>query len=102
MEHRKVEKSKQHVDATRRLLEANVYPVLGARPIAEIESPEIRHCLSLGRVYFNTDAAYYVKLFGFIDWNISFCSNWDNRPPSHFSGSDYGTSSRITHMFGNK
>jgi integrase len=41
MEHWKVEKSKQHVDATRRRLEANVYPVLGARPIAEIEAPEI-------------------------------------------------------------
>jgi integrase len=41
MEHWKVEKSKQHVGATRRRLEANVYPVLGARPIAEIEAPEI-------------------------------------------------------------
>jgi integrase len=41
MEHWKVEKSKQHVDSTRRRLEANVYPVLGARPIAEIETPEI-------------------------------------------------------------
>jgi hypothetical protein len=55
-----------------------------------------------GRVYFNTDAAYYVKLFGSVDWNISFYGNWDNQPPSHLSGSDYGTSSGITYTFGNK
>jgi hypothetical protein len=55
-----------------------------------------------GRVYFNTDAAYYIKLFGSIDWNISFYGNWDNRPPAHFSGSDYGTSSGISYSFGNK
>jgi len=41
LEHWKFEKSKQHVDATRRRLEANVYPLLGARPIAKIETPEI-------------------------------------------------------------
>jgi len=55
-----------------------------------------------GRVYFNTDAAYYIKLFGSIDWNISFYGNWDNQPPPHFSGSDYGTSSGISYTFGNK
>ena len=36
-----VDKSAQHVDSTRRRLEANVYPHLGARPIDEIETPEI-------------------------------------------------------------
>jgi hypothetical protein len=55
-----------------------------------------------GRVYFNTDVAYYIKLFGAIDWNISFYGNWDNNPPVHFSGSDYGTSSGISYTFGNK
>jgi integrase len=40
-EHWRVEKSEQHVDSTRRRLEANVYPHLGARPIAEIEPPEL-------------------------------------------------------------
>jgi hypothetical protein len=55
-----------------------------------------------GRVYFSTDAAYYIKLFGSIDWNISFYGNWDNQPPVHFSGSDYGTSSGISYKFGNK
>ena len=41
MEHWKVDKSAQHVDATRRRLEANVYPLLGSRPIGEIEAPEL-------------------------------------------------------------
>jgi integrase len=34
-------KSPRHVDTTERRLESNVYPLLGARPIAEIEAPEL-------------------------------------------------------------
>jgi integrase len=41
LDHWKVDKSQQHVDSTRRRLIANVYPELGARPIAEIEPPEL-------------------------------------------------------------
>jgi integrase len=41
LEHWKSNKSEQHVDTTRRRLETNVYPLLGARPIAEIEAPEL-------------------------------------------------------------
>jgi integrase len=41
LEHWKIDKSAQHVGTTRRRLEANVYPLLGARPIAEIEAPEL-------------------------------------------------------------
>jgi integrase len=37
----KVNKSSRHVDATRRRLEANVFPAIGARPIALIEPPEL-------------------------------------------------------------
>ena len=55
-----------------------------------------------GRVRFNTDAAYYVKLFSNLKWNISFYGNWDNRPPPGFSGSDYGTSSGVSWTFGLK
>ena len=40
-EHWRVEKSRQHVDATRRRMEANILPLLGTRPIAEIEAPEL-------------------------------------------------------------
>lgn len=55
-----------------------------------------------GRVFFNTNVTYYVKLFRRLTWNVSFYGNWDNQPPSHFSGSDYGTSSGIGWKFGNR
>jgi len=55
-----------------------------------------------GRVFFNTNATYYVKLFRHLTWNVSFYGNWDNQPPSHFSGSDYGTSSGLGWKFGNR
>jgi integrase len=41
LEHWSVGKSPRHVDTTRRRLEANVYRLLGARPIAEIQAPEL-------------------------------------------------------------
>jgi integrase len=41
LEHWKTGKSPRHADVTRRRLEANVYPKLGGRPIAEIEAPEL-------------------------------------------------------------
>ncbi len=34
-------KSSRHVDTTRRRLEANVFPSLGARPVTEIQAPEL-------------------------------------------------------------
>jgi len=40
-DHWKVEKSSQHVDATRRRMDANIFPLLGARPITQIEAPEL-------------------------------------------------------------
>jgi hypothetical protein len=55
-----------------------------------------------GRVHFNTNASYYIKLFSNLTWNISFYGNWDTRPPANFSGSDYGTSSGLGWTFGNK
>ncbi len=55
-----------------------------------------------GRVRFNTQDYYYVKLFKNLKWSISFYSNWDTRPPSGFSGSDYGTSLGISWTFGLK
>ena len=53
-----------------------------------------------GRVKFNTNAAYYIKITGDLSWNISFYGNWDNQPPPNFSGSDYGTSSGVSWTFG--
>jgi len=55
-----------------------------------------------GRLRFNTNMAYYIKLVSNLKWNISFYGNWDNRPPPGFSGSDYGTSSGISWSFGLK
>jgi hypothetical protein len=55
-----------------------------------------------GRVQFNTNVSYYVKLFSNLKWNVSFYGDWDNRPPATFSGSDYGSSSGLSWTFGNK
>ena len=55
-----------------------------------------------GRVYANTNMTYYVKFLGDFTWNFSFYGNWDNQPPLHSSGSNYGTSSGLGWTFGNK
>jgi hypothetical protein len=55
-----------------------------------------------GRVRFSTNVSYYVKLFGKLNWNVSFYGNWDNQPPATFSGSDYGTSSGLSWSYGLK
>ncbi len=55
-----------------------------------------------GRVRFNTNASYYIKIVSNLKWNMSFYGNWDNRPPPGFSGSDYGTSSGFSWTFGLK
>lgn len=41
LDHWQTGKSSQHIGATKSRLEKNVYPSLGARPIADIEAPEI-------------------------------------------------------------
>ena len=55
-----------------------------------------------GRIYFNTNASYYVKLFSNLKWNVSFYGSWDNRPPPGLSGSDYGTTSGLSWTYGLK
>jgi hypothetical protein len=55
-----------------------------------------------GRVKANVNATYYIKITGDLSWNISFYGNWDNQPPPHFSGNDYGTSSGLSWTFGMK
>lgn len=55
-----------------------------------------------GRVRFNTNASYYLKLFRNLSWNLSFYGNWDSEPPTGLSGSDYGSSSGLSWTFGNK
>ena len=48
------------------------------------------------------NAAYYIKIYSKLKFNISFYGSWDNRPPPIFSGSDYGTSVGIDWTFGNR
>ena len=55
-----------------------------------------------GRVHFNLNTSYYVKLRGNLNWNFSLYGNWDNRPPPGFSSSDYGTSSGLSWTFGSR
>ena len=55
-----------------------------------------------GRVFFKTNDTYYIKIFKNLSWNLSFYGNWDNRPPGHLSGSDYGSSSGLSWTFGNR
>jgi hypothetical protein len=55
-----------------------------------------------GRVHFNLNTSYYVRLWRKFEWNMTFYGNWDNHPPPGFSSADYGTSSGVTWRFGNK
>ena len=55
-----------------------------------------------GRVYFSLNTSYYAKLWKNIKWNLTFYGNWDNRPPTGFSGSDYGSSTGLSWTFGNR
>ena len=55
-----------------------------------------------GRVHFNTNAVYYIKLINDLSWNFSFYGSWDTRPPATFPKSDYGTSSGLSWTFGNR
>lgn len=55
-----------------------------------------------GRFYFNTNASYFLKLFGTINWNLSFYGNWDTQPPEGTSGNDYGMNSGLSWTFGNQ
>jgi putative salt-induced outer membrane protein YdiY len=55
-----------------------------------------------GRVHFNTNAVYYVKIISDLSWNFSFYGSWDSQPPATLPKSDYGTSSGLSWTFGNR
>jgi hypothetical protein len=55
-----------------------------------------------GRVKFDMNATYYIKLIRNLSWNVSFYDNWDSQPPDGLSGSDYGSNSGLSWTFGNK
>jgi len=54
-----------------------------------------------GRVHFNLNTSYYVKLWGKLNWNFTLYGNWDSQPPPGFSSSGYGTTSGLSINFGN-
>ena len=55
-----------------------------------------------GRVHFNLNTSYYVKIWRGLNWNITVYGNWDNRPPPGFSGVDYGSTAGLSWKFGNR
>jgi putative salt-induced outer membrane protein YdiY len=55
-----------------------------------------------GREFTKINASYYIKIFGKIDWNLSFYGNWDTKPPAHLQNSDYGSTTGLSYTFGNK
>jgi hypothetical protein len=55
-----------------------------------------------GRVHFNTNAVYYIKVINDLSWNFSFYGSWDSLPPATLPKSDYGTSSGLSWTFGNR
>jgi hypothetical protein len=55
-----------------------------------------------GRVHFNSNAVYYIKLVNDLSWNFSFYGSWDTRPPATLPKSDYGTSSGLSWTFGKR
>lgn len=52
-----------------------------------------------GRVRFSTNTAYSIQIIKNLWWKFSFYGNWDNKPPTHFSGSDFGSSSGLSYSF---
>jgi hypothetical protein len=55
-----------------------------------------------GRVHFNANAVYYTKVIGDLSWNFSFYGSWDSQPPATLPKSDYGASSGLSWVFGNR
>jgi len=55
-----------------------------------------------GRVHFNLNTSYYVKLWGKLNWTFTVYGNWDNQPPPGFVGSDYGATSGLSLKFGSR
>ena len=52
-----------------------------------------------GRVRSYINTAYSIQIINNLWFKFSFYGNWDNRPPTNLSGSDYGASSGITYSF---
>jgi hypothetical protein len=69
---------------------------------ADVSASLLPSISDAGRVHFNTNATYYVKIIQDLSWNFSFYGSWDSRPPVTLPKSDYGTSSGLSWTFGNR
>lgn len=52
-----------------------------------------------GRVRFFTNTSYSIQIIKNLWWKFTFYGNWDNKPPTHLSGSDFGSSSGLSYSF---
>jgi hypothetical protein len=55
----------------------------------DVSSSRLPAISEAGRVHFNTNAVYYIKLINDLSWNFSFYGSWDTRPPPTLPKSDY-------------
>jgi hypothetical protein len=42
------------------------------------------------RSFYRAIATYYLLIFSYLTWYLSFFGSWDTSPPAHLSGSDFG------------
>lgn len=90
----------QHLAAA--LIAADIKLVKFKKTNLDVSASLIPALTDAGRVRFNTNASYYLKLFRNLSWNLSFYGNWDNQPPPGLAASDYGSSSGLSWTFGSK
>jgi putative salt-induced outer membrane protein YdiY len=84
------------------LISSNLQAFTFKKSRLDVTATVVPAVTELGRLFAKINASYYLKLFGKIDWNLSFYGNWDTQPPAHLPASDYGSSSGLSYSFGNK
>ncbi len=52
-----------------------------------------------GRVRLYTNSSYSIQIIKNLWWKFTFYGNWDNKPPTHLSGSDFGATSGLSYSF---
>lgn len=92
--------SRQNIAAA--LIGANISVFRFKRTNLDVTATMVPGISDPGRIFFDTNATYYVKLFKNFSWNASFYGNWDTQPPGKLPGSDYGSTSGISWTFGNR
>ena len=81
------------------LISSNIYVFRFKKMNLDVTQVLLPSLSDFGRVLFNLNATYNVKIVSDFWWNVTLYGNWDNRPPAGLVGSDYGTSMGITYSF---